>query len=105
VPITETSVDLDALGRVGAALADPIRRRILATLLTGPAYPGALAGSIGTTPANISNHLACLRGCGLVQARREGRQVRYELGDPDLGEALRGLSRLTAKNDCAHHLD
>jgi DNA-binding transcriptional ArsR family regulator len=39
----------------------------------------------------MSNHLACLRGCGLVVAVPEGRRVRSELADPRLGRALADL--------------
>ena len=57
-------------------------------LLNGPGYPGQLAEQLGLTRSNVSNHLACLRGCGLVVAAYAGRQVRYELADPHLGRAL-----------------
>jgi DNA-binding transcriptional ArsR family regulator len=87
-------VDLEVLGRVGTALADPTRRRILAELLHGPAYPAELADAFCTSRANLSNHLACLRGCGLVTATAEGRRIRYELADDRLGEALRVLASL-----------
>ena len=89
-----TAVDLDALARVGTALADPTRRRVLVELLDGPGYPAELAGTCGTSRANLSNHLACLRGCGLVVATAEGRRLRYELADPALGDALALLARL-----------
>ncbi len=92
---------LEALGRVGRALADPTRCRLLLELLDGPAYPAQLAGRLGLTRANVSNHLACLRGCGLVSARAEGRQVRYELVDPNLAQALRGLAELVLVVDPA----
>jgi len=60
-------------------------------LLDGPAYPAQLAASLGLTRPNTSNHLSCLRGCGLVVATAEGRQVRYELADGNLAHALRDL--------------
>lgn len=105
VPIA-LSPDLDVLGRVGAALADGTRRRILTRLLDGPAYPADLADTLGASRSNVSNHLACLRGCGLVSTVREGRQVRYELSDGDLADALRVLSRLTLPADsCRDHLE
>ncbi len=81
-------MDLDALERLGVALGDPTRRRIVARLAEGPAYPGELARSLGATAANVSNHLSCLRGCGLVVATPEGRRVRYDLAHPHLGPAL-----------------
>ncbi|HWC68789.1 MAG TPA: metalloregulator ArsR/SmtB family transcription factor, partial [Acidimicrobiales bacterium] len=95
-----TSVDLDVLGRVGTALADPTRRRILVVLLDGPAYPAELADEFGTTRANLSNHLTCLRECGLVTATAEGRRVRYDLADPQLIEALQLLASLNLPGCC-----
>jgi DNA-binding transcriptional ArsR family regulator len=86
-----STVDLGVLARVGTALADHSRRRLLVALLEGPGYPAELADELGLTRANVSNHLACLRGCGLVVAEAEGRRVRYELADPQLATALRQL--------------
>jgi DNA-binding transcriptional ArsR family regulator len=93
---------LDTLERVGTALADPTRRRILVMLLDGPAFPADLADSLVAGRSNISNHLACLRGCGLVVATREGRQVRYELASPRLAHALADLVDLELDIDQAH---
>lgn len=86
------SVDESALERLGRALADDSRRRILMELLDGPAYPAELAGRLGLGKANTSNHLSCLRGCGLVVAEPEGRRVRYELADQRLAVGLRTLA-------------
>ena len=93
---------LDTLERVGTALADPTRRRILLVLVDGPAYPAELAASLGVGRSNVSNHLTCLRGCGLVQATREGRQVRYDLASPRLAHALADLVDLELDVDDAH---
>lgn len=82
---------LDAITRVGRALADPTRCRILLALLDAPHFPADLAMELGLTRANVSNHLACLRECDLVKATREGRQVRYELSNPGLSHALSDL--------------
>ncbi|MCF7553645.1 helix-turn-helix transcriptional regulator [Pseudonocardia sp. WMMC193] len=87
-----TSATRDAaLARVGKALADPTRCRILVALLDGAEFPGQLAEQLGLTRPNVSNHLACLRGCGLVTATYHGRQVRYAIADPHLGRALTEL--------------
>lgn len=83
-----------ALARVGRALADPTRCRLLVALLDGPAYPGELAADLGLSRSNVSNHLTCLRGCGLVVASLEGRQTRYDLADPHLTTALGELARV-----------
>ena len=93
------AVDLEVLGRVGRALADPTRQRILTELLDGPGYPAEMADAFAVSRANLSNHLACLRGCGLVTATAEGRRLRYDLADARLGHALRLLASIQL-NDC-----
>jgi ArsR family transcriptional regulator, cadmium/lead-responsive transcriptional repressor len=97
--------DVDVLERVGTALADPTRRCLLTMLLAAPAYPAELAEALEVSRAKVSNHLACLRGCGLVTATREGRQVRYELADQRLAGALRELARVVLDSPaCPAHL-
>jgi ArsR family transcriptional regulator, cadmium/lead-responsive transcriptional repressor len=88
-------IDLDGLSRLGNALADRTRQRLLVALARGPGYPAEFAVELGETRQNISNHLACLRACGLVVAEPEGRRMRYELVDARLGAALRDLVELT----------
>lgn len=87
-------VDADALARVGVALADPTRRALLLRLVAGPAFPADLAELLGVGRTNVSNHLSCLRGCGLVSTEPVGRRVRYSLADPRLGDALAALASL-----------
>ena len=82
---------LDVMTRLGRAMADPTRSRILMTILERPAYPAALAEELGLSRQNVSNHLACLRDCGIVVAEPEGRQVRYELASAALGHAIDDL--------------
>jgi ArsR family transcriptional regulator, cadmium/lead-responsive transcriptional repressor len=81
----------DVLARFGHALSDPTRSRILLALREGPAYPAELADALGVSRTKMSNHLACLRGCGLVVAVPEGRRTRYELAEPRLAHALGDL--------------
>ncbi|GAB2581281.1 metalloregulator ArsR/SmtB family transcription factor [Streptomyces capparidis] len=83
--------DIEVLARFGRALADPIRCRILLALREAPAYPADLADALGVSRTRLSNHLACLRDCGLVVATPDGRRTRYELADPRLGHALDDL--------------
>lgn len=79
------------MNRLGRALADPTRSRILLRLLEGPGYPARLADELALTRTNVSNHLACLRGCGIVVAAPEGRSTRYEIADAHLTRALEAL--------------
>lgn len=82
---------VDVMNRLGRAMADSTRSRILLSLLGQPGYPGILAAELGLTRSNVSNHLACLRGCGIVVAVPEGRSTRYEIADPHLTRALSSL--------------
>jgi DNA-binding transcriptional ArsR family regulator len=83
--------DVEVLARFGRALADPTRARILLLLRESPAHPADLADALGISRTRLSNHLTCLRGCGLVVAVPVGRRSRYELADPRLGHALDDL--------------
>ncbi len=98
---TPISVDVpdglaEGLDRLGLALADPIRRAVLIRLLDGSRRPTELATAIGTSRSNLSNHLACLRGCGLIRARRSGRHHHYELVSDQLADGLRSLLSVAA---------
>jgi DNA-binding transcriptional ArsR family regulator len=73
-------------------LANPRRIQILHALADGPTEVGRLAREIGASQPNVSQHLAVLRGAGLVEAERDGRGVRYRLADPDVIVAC-GLMR------------
>jgi ArsR family transcriptional regulator, cadmium/lead-responsive transcriptional repressor len=92
----------DALTRFGHALSDPTRTRVLLALREGPAYPAELADLAGVSRQTMSNHLACLRGCGLVVANPEGRRTRYELSDRRIGHALGDLVSLVLVVDPDH---
>ncbi|RFA06553.1 transcriptional regulator [Subtercola boreus] len=82
---------VDVMNRLGRAMADPTRSRILLSLLVQPGYPAELTRELDLTRSNVSNHLTCLRGCGLVVATPEGRQTRYEIADPHLTRALTAI--------------
>lgn len=65
-------------------LASPRRLEILHRLAVGPCEVGRLAEELGLSQPNVSQHLAVLRSSGLVEADRDGREVRYRLVDPDV---------------------
>lgn len=103
--IDSSSPNADALERIGLALSDPTRRAVLIALLEGSRCPSDLADEIGTTRSNLSNHLACLRGCGLVRAERAGRQMHYELVSEQLADLVRAIVALAAElPHCDDHL-
>jgi DNA-binding transcriptional ArsR family regulator len=90
---------LDVMNRLGRAMADPTRSRILMQLLESPAYPADLARDLELTRSNVSNHLTCLRGCGIVVSVSEGRQARYEIADLHLTRALSELMTVVLAMD------
>lgn len=92
----ETLTHSAVLARFGYALSDPTRAKILLALREAPAYPSDLAELIGVSRQSMSNHLTCLRGCGLVVSVPEGRKAKYELADPKLGHALTDLLGVVA---------
>ncbi len=65
-------------------LASPRRLEILHVLAMGPCEVGRLAAAVGATQPNVSQHLAVMRTAGLVEAERDGREVRYSLSDPEV---------------------
>ncbi len=65
-------------------LASPRRLEIVHRLALGPCEVGRLAEELGASQPNISQHLAVLRAAGIVDAERDGREVRYRLTDPDV---------------------
>lgn len=98
----ELSTSTDALARFGHALSDATRTAVLLALKDGPAYPADLAERAGVSRQVMSNHLACLRGCGLVVAVPEGRRSRYELTDTRIAHALDDLVSLVLVVDPDH---
>ncbi|RSZ66050.1 ArsR family transcriptional regulator [Corynebacterium hylobatis] len=90
---------VDVMNRLGRAMADPTRSRILLSLLERPGYPAQLARDLGLSRTNVSNHLACLRGCGIVVSEPEGRRTRYEMADAHLSRALTALVETTLAVD------
>jgi ArsR family transcriptional regulator, cadmium/lead-responsive transcriptional repressor len=89
--VMETLTHAPVLARFGYAVSDPTRARILLALSGAPGYPSELADALAVSRQSMSNHLACLRGCGLVMAVPDGRRTRYELADDRLGHAIRDL--------------
>ncbi|WP_026536363.1 ArsR/SmtB family transcription factor [Arthrobacter sp. H14] len=84
-------MNASVLARFGYALSDETRAKIMLELAGGPAYPSELATALGVSRQSVSNHLACLRGCGLVVAVPQGRRTQYELADRRLGHAIHDL--------------
>ncbi len=92
---TATLPHTEALARLGHALSDPTRVGVLLALREAAAYPSDLADALHVSRQVMSNQLACLRGCGLVESIPDGRRAWYRLADPHLRSALDELLRVT----------
>ena len=69
-------------------LSDLTRLRIVEILLDGEQNVSELVGLLGQPQSRVSNHLACLRWCGYVDSRREGKFVYYRVSDPRVRQLL-----------------
>lgn len=97
------AVGLEAAGsELGGAvalfrsLADPNRLSIIRRLGHGEARVADLIEELGLAQSTVSAHVGCLRGCGLVVGRPEGRQVFYSLARPELLDLLASAETLLA---------
>lgn len=99
---TATSSHTAALARFGHALSDSTRVGVLLALRDAPAYPSDLADALGVSRQVMSNQLACLRGCGLVEVIPDGRRSSYRLADGHIAPALNELLEvvLSVEPDC-----
>jgi ArsR family transcriptional regulator len=85
-------------------LSNPRRLEIIHLLADGPREVGRLAEEMGISQPNVSQHLALMRSAGVVEAERDGREVRYRLSDPEIicacetmrGVLVRRLARISA---------
>jgi len=69
--------------------ADPSRLSVLEALLETPQSVSAIVESTGLSQPNVSNHLACLKDCGLVVGEERGRFSYYRLADTRVKRLLR----------------
>jgi rhodanese-related sulfurtransferase len=86
----------DAFARAAKALASGRRIELVDVLANGERTVEALAGEVGLSVANTSQHLQILRQAGLVGSRRQGTSVHYRLAGPEVFELWRTLRTLAA---------
>jgi Predicted transcriptional regulators len=72
----------DAAARFFRALSDPTRLKLLEFILRGERTCPECVGYAGVSQSRVSVQLACLTACGYVTGHRDGRRMRYRVGDP-----------------------
>ena len=86
--ITSTPSSIDLQAKLFRGFADPSRLSILEALRDGEHTVSDLVQTTGFTQPNVSNHLSCLRDCGLVSFRQQGRFAYYSLSDERVAKLL-----------------
>jgi DNA-binding transcriptional ArsR family regulator len=97
-PIYELQAD------VLKTLANPRRLEMVHLLADEPMSVGRLAERLALAQPNVSQHLALMRAAGVVEAERDGREIRYRLADPDIIRAC-GLMRAALQRRLARLAD
>ncbi|MGH2993642.1 MAG: ArsR/SmtB family transcription factor [Solirubrobacterales bacterium] len=99
---SEAPTEAELIGKYFRVLADPTRVRILEALQdAGELSVGELVERLGLPQPSVSNHLACLRWCGFVAARREHRTVHNRIADPRVSEVI-ALGRSLLEDNAEH---
>jgi DNA-binding transcriptional ArsR family regulator len=88
--------DLDA---VFAALADPTRRDVVRCLADAPATATELSARVPVSRQAVVKHLSTLERAGLVDAARDGRNVRYRLTPAGFTDAVAWMTEVGAAWD------
>lgn len=92
---------LEGRARYFRVLGDPTRLHMLEALLERDLSVSQLVALTGAPQSRVSNHLACLKWCGLVTSQRQGRQMIYRVVDPRVSEMLE-LSHTLSVEQCDH---
>jgi len=100
--LPDTPAQPDLIAKYFRGLGDATRVRILEVLDAGDETSvSELVAAVGQSQPKVSNHLACLRRCGFVEGRREGRTIRYRVADPRVSELL-ALGRALLADNAEH---
>lgn len=89
--LTSEALSINLKAKLFRGFSDPSRLSILEALRETACTVSEIVTATGLSQSNVSNHLSCLRDCGLVVAEQSGRYVSYRLSD-DRVEALIQLS-------------
>lgn len=97
--LPEAPTKSDLVAKYFRGLGDPTRVRILELLRDEGELPvGELVERLDIPQPKISNHLACLRWCGFIEAERRHRRVLNRIADPRVLELLALAQGLLADN-------
>ena len=94
--LTANPKSIEIQAKLFSGFSDPSRLSILDALRDGEVTVNEIVKATGLSQPNVSNHLGCLRDCGLVVSKQQGRFVYYELSDKRVGQLLMLADQLLA---------
>lgn len=94
--LTTENSGLAVKAKLFRGFGDSSRLSILDALRQGPLTVGEIVAATGLAQSNVSNHLGCLRDCGLVAGEQQGRYVNYRLSDDRVGDLISLAEALVA---------
>lgn len=97
----EACTHLDTTAKFFRALSDPTRLKLLEFILAGERTSADCVEHAGISQPRVSIHLSCLADCGYVVARRDGKKLRYSVGDPRVAGLVMLARALAADNAAA----
>ena len=95
--MSTVATDVGLVAKVLRGFADSTRLAIVVALADGELRVTDLVERVGSSQGNVSGHLACLKDCGMVTHRPEGRAVWYRIALPEVIEVVRAAEALLAR--------
>jgi DNA-binding transcriptional ArsR family regulator len=86
--VTNVAEGIRLQAKLFRGFGDPARLNILQVLRNGPMTVTEIVTATCMSQSNTSNHLRCLRECGLVTAEQQGKFAMYRLSDDRVGDLL-----------------
>ena len=100
--LVDTAVQTEIYAKFFHGLSNPTRLRIVEILLDGEKSVSQLVEHLGATQSQVSNQLACLKWCGYVTSRQDGKYVLYRISDERVRNILQLAKEIVADN--AEHI-
>lgn len=101
--IKVSELNNELLAKFFHGLSNPTRFRIVSALLDTPKNVSELVEELGTKQSQISNQLACLKWCGYVNTRKEGKFIYYQVTDERVKQMVELARQVVADN--AEHIN
>ena len=98
----ESADQTDIYAKFFHGLSNPTRLRIVEALLRGEMNVTQLTDVVGSSQSQVSNQLACLKWCGYVNSRKDGKHILYRISDERVRTLLQLAKTIVADN--AEHI-